>query len=322
MTTFMTTDCPLAVCTAAVGTVKASAISRTVIDTLADPPAYNPAGDPVTAMVTGNVVTPPDVVATTPTVETVPKIGVRLPDGRIVACRPCLSDGKSPEDTDVVTVHESVVMTTICAVVAPADPDEPEPLPPDPPDPPDDVPLPATWSPTDIDTDATVPAIGDTRVVLVRLACALASLALAEASCEFAAASCAAVVVEELLAVVSEALAAFTLAAARLTAILAFAGSMVATCWLADTLSPTLTATLVTVPEVANRKFDCTAGVIVPVALIDWLSVCTLAATVVWVAAVVVVLLRWFHHQRPPPPTRTITTAMATLRRARVFLTP
>src|SRR4051794_13200864 len=115
-----------------------------------------PVGDPVTAMVTGNVDVLPLVVPMTPMVETVPKIAWVAPVGVIAACIPFLSLGRSDAPTVALTTHAFVAMTTTCADeagVADVLPEPPEPAPPAAPvDPeavdPDVVDPPVTESPT------------------------------------------------------------------------------------------------------------------------------------------------------------------------------
>ncbi|OYO13554.1 hypothetical protein CGZ94_11350 [Enemella evansiae] len=83
-TSLRTTVFPFSVRIAAVGTVRMSSYCRTTIDTLAEPPAYRPAGLPVTATVTGKVAAPPLLLAAiTPTWATVPAAFCELPAGVI-----------------------------------------------------------------------------------------------------------------------------------------------------------------------------------------------------------------------------------------------
>ena len=177
------------------GTVSTSGTCLTVMTTAAVVPAYTPAGDPVTAMVTGKVEVPPLVVPMTPTVDTVPKIACVAPVGVIVACRPVFSLARSEAPTVALTSQEFVAMTTTCAEDADdADvlPDPVEPVPPEPPPPPEPEPLvvpvdepevldpPVTVSPTPTFTAATVPAIDAVSVAWPNASCAAVTLLWAE----------------------------------------------------------------------------------------------------------------------------------------------
>ena len=89
-----------------------------MIATLEVPPAYRPAGLPVTAMVTGKAAVPEEDDATMPTEATVPKTLVALPVGVISAWSPFLREARSALPTDASTTHELVEMTTTSPVAA------------------------------------------------------------------------------------------------------------------------------------------------------------------------------------------------------------
>src|SRR5690242_20671749 len=93
--------------------------------TFAEPPAYRPVGEPVTATVTGNSALPlEDDEATMPTDCTTPKTGLVDPVGVISASKPDFSCARSVLPTVALTIQLSVEITVTCALELPEFDDE------------------------------------------------------------------------------------------------------------------------------------------------------------------------------------------------------